>query len=71
MGSIIQDMTFGRTPSLLIDLHIADLLPTDPKPVRKVTSAYRINNTDIDKLTDIILDTVKETILNLISVSNP
>lgn len=54
----------GKEPIALIDLHIADLLPSDPKPVRKDTSAYRINNEDIKKLTNTIVKTVRETILN-------
>jgi hypothetical protein len=33
----------GKEPIALIDLHIADILPFDPKPVRKDTMAYRIN----------------------------
>lgn len=54
----------GKDPIALIDLHIADLLPSDPKPVRKDTSAYRINSGDIKKLTDTIVKTVREAISN-------
>lgn len=42
----------GKEPTSLIDLHIADLLPSDHKPNRKDTSGYKINNEDIKKLTD-------------------
>jgi hypothetical protein len=52
----------GAEPVALIDLHIADLLPSDPKPTRKATSAYRINDGDLKKLTDTIVKTVKEII---------
>lgn len=52
----------GKAPIALIDFHIADLLPSDPKPVRKDTSAYRINNADIKKLTNKIVKSVRETI---------
>jgi hypothetical protein len=52
----------GKEPIALIDLHIADLLPSDPKPTRKDTSAYRLNKVDIKKLTDTIVKTVRETI---------
>lgn len=52
----------GKEPIDLIDLHIADLLPSDPKPVRKDTSSYRINNGDIRKLTNTIVKTLRETI---------
>lgn len=54
----------GKEPIALIDLHIADLLPSDPKPTRKDTSVYRINSEDIKKLSNTILKTVRETILN-------
>lgn len=54
----------GKEPDALMDLHIADLLTSDPKPTRKDTSAYRINNGDIRKLTDIIIKTVREMIQN-------
>jgi len=54
----------GKEPIALIDLHIADLLPSDPKPTRKDTSVYRINNEDIKKLTNTIIKTVREKILN-------
>lgn len=54
----------GKEPIALIDRHIADLLPSDPKPARKDTSAYRINNEDIKKLSDTIMKTLRETILN-------
>lgn len=52
----------GKEPVALIDLHIADLLPSDPKPVRKDTSAYRLNSEDIKKLTNTIVKRVRETI---------
>lgn len=55
----------GNKPVALIDLHIAKLLPSDLKPVRKDTSAYRINNEDINKLTDTVTKTLKETIPDL------
>lgn len=45
----------GKEPVALIDQHIVDLLPSDPKPVRKDTSSYRINNEDIKKLTNKIV----------------
>lgn len=45
----------GADPTSLIDLHIADLLPANPKPTRKDTSAYRINGDDIKKMTNTIV----------------
>ena len=41
-GELIRRV--GTEPAAIIDLHIADLLPSDPKPTRKDTSAYRLNN---------------------------
>jgi hypothetical protein len=41
----------GREPAAVIDLHIADLLPSDPKPVREDTSAYRLSAADVERLT--------------------
>jgi hypothetical protein len=54
----------GKEPIALIDLHIADLLPSDPKPTREDTSAYRLNNGDIKKFTDTIVKTVRDIISN-------
>lgn len=52
----------GREPEAVIDLHIAALLPPEPKPTRKITSAYRLNDEDNKKLTDSIMKTLSETI---------
>lgn len=45
----------GKEPTTLINLQIKDLLPTDPKPTRKVTSAYKLNDEEIKKLTSVIV----------------
>jgi len=50
----------GKEPTAVIDLHIADLLPSDPKPTREDTSAYRLNDEDVRSLTDKIVKTLKE-----------
>jgi flavodoxin len=44
----------GVQPVAMIDLHIADLLPSNPRPQRKETSAYRLNGKDLDKLIETI-----------------
>jgi hypothetical protein len=49
----------GAKPIACIDLHIADLLPPEPKPTMKDTSAYRLNEADISKLAGIIVASVK------------
>jgi hypothetical protein len=46
----------GKDPAALIDLHVTDLLPAEPKPGTKETSAYRINEADRKKLTNTIVD---------------
>lgn len=45
----------GKEPAALIDLHIADLLPPEPKPTRDDTSAYRLTAHDVQHLTDTIV----------------
>jgi len=51
----------GKEPAALIDLHVADLLPPDPKPTMQDTSAYRVTDRDVKKLTGAIVDTLRET----------
>ena len=51
----------GKEPACLLDLHIADLLPSEPKPTRKDTMAYRINEKEVSDLTDTIMATLQET----------
>ena len=50
----------GAKPAVLLDLHIADLLPTDPKPSRQETSAYKVTPEDIQKLTSQAVQKVRE-----------
>lgn len=50
----------GKQPAAVIDLHIADLLPSDPKPTRDDTSAYRLNDEDVKSLTGKIVKTLQE-----------
>lgn len=52
----------GKEPAAVIDLHIADLLPQDPKPTREVTSSYRLNSNDLRVLTDEILIKIREAV---------
>ncbi len=40
----------GAAPVLLSDQHIAGLLPADPKPTTKDTSAYKLSAEDVKKL---------------------
>jgi multimeric flavodoxin WrbA len=51
----------GKEPAALIDLHIADLLPSEPKPTMKDTGAYRINEKDAKSLTARIVQILRET----------
>ena len=50
----------GKKPAAVIDLHIADLLPSDPKPTREDTSSYRINDEDVRSLTSKIVKSLKD-----------
>ncbi|MCE3200122.1 flavodoxin family protein [Paenibacillus sonchi] len=50
----------GADPAVLIDLHIADLLPNREKTVRKDTSAYRLNDSDIHTLTHTMMKKLRE-----------
>lgn len=53
----------GKEPAKLIDLHIADLLPPDPKPKRKDTMAYHLSDNDVRKLTNKVVKTLDELVL--------
>jgi len=52
----------GKEPVCLIDLHVADLLPPEPKPTRQDTMAYRITERDANHLADTIVATVQKAI---------
>ncbi len=52
----------GRDPLAIVDMHISDLLPHNPKPTRKDTGAYRLNDEDNKKLTAAIVKALKEKI---------
>ena len=54
----------GKDPTTLIDLHIADLLPPEPKPTRDDTSAYRLTERDVQHLTDTIVATLEQTVVH-------
>jgi hypothetical protein len=53
-----------KEPVCLIDLHLADLLPPEPKPTRKDTMAYRINERDVKYLTDKMVATLHKTVVS-------
>lgn len=48
----------GTKPEFIRDLHIADLLPANPKPERSVTSAYRLTDMDVIKLTSSVTSVI-------------
>jgi multimeric flavodoxin WrbA len=54
----------GKEPVCLIDLHIADLLPSEPKPTRKDTMAYRVTERDVKHLTDTIVATLRKAMVD-------
>lgn len=49
----------GAKPAAFADLHIADLLPQNPKPTMKDTSAYRLENAQAEKLAGIVAASVR------------
>jgi flavodoxin len=51
----------GAKPIAFIDLHIADLLPSEPKPTMKETSSYHLKEGEITRLAKIITDCVRST----------
>jgi hypothetical protein len=55
----------GKEPSALIDLHISDLLPPDPKPGRKETSTYRLSEREVRSLTQTAIKSLRETMAKL------
>ena len=44
----------GKKPAQVIDMHIADLLPQEPKPTREITSSWRMNDKDLKSLSESI-----------------
>ena len=50
----------GRAPACLVELHIADLLPPEPKPTRDMTMAYRVTAEDVAQLTDTAVATIRK-----------
>ncbi|MFZ1677096.1 MAG: hypothetical protein WAT91_07485 [Saprospiraceae bacterium] len=54
----------GKEPAALIDMHIVDLLPAEPKPERKDTSSYQLKEEDVKSMTDKIVKRLRETLVN-------
>jgi hypothetical protein len=50
----------GKAPVKVIDLHIADLLPSEPKPTRKDTMKYHLTEKDVGNLTTIAVKALRE-----------
>ena len=51
----------GKKPIIVINVYIADLLPSDPKPTMEQTSAYRLKESDVKNLTNTIVKTLRKT----------
>jgi hypothetical protein len=54
----------GKEPACLLDLHIADLLPSEPKPTRNDTMGYRITEEDVKHLTDTVVAALREVMVD-------
>lgn len=50
----------GRAPAAVIDLHIVDLLPPNPKPTRKETEDYHLTEQDVRDMTGIVTESLRE-----------
>ena len=48
---------------MLIDLHIADLLPQKPKPERKDTMHYQLTEEDVKQLTHRVVSYLEKNVL--------
>ena len=45
-----------QDPVSVVELHIADLLPSKPRPERKDTMAYRLTDSDVRTLTEAVVE---------------
>ena len=50
----------GKLPAAVIDLHIAEILPSNPTPTKEDTSSYRLIKEDIERLTDRICPSLQK-----------
>ena len=50
----------GRAPAAVVDMHIADLLPAEPRPTREDTSTYRLSVRDVESLTQAMVMRMQE-----------
>lgn len=50
----------GRAPAAVVDLHIADLLPLDPRPTRQETQNYRLSEGDVEVLAGKMVGALRE-----------
>ena len=50
----------GHDPVSVVELHIADLLPQEPRPKRKDTMVYRLNDGDVRRLTDAVVEAMPQ-----------
>ena len=51
----------GKKPTALYNTYIADLLPPNPKPNRKLTTAYRLSETEVKSLTSKVVKSLRKT----------
>ena len=58
---VVVAVSGGPDSVCLLDLHLADLLPAEPKPTRDDTMAYRVTESDVIHLTDSVVAVLRET----------
>lgn len=54
----------GSEAAAVVDMHIVDLLPSEPKPTTQITSAYRLTSQDIENLTKRAIRMLREKLPN-------
>lgn len=52
----------GTAPALVLDQHIYDLLPQEPKPTREDTEQFRLNDEDCARIAEIALKEIRRTL---------
>ena len=54
----------GKKPAIVLDYHITDLLPSEPKPTRDDTSAYRLTEENTLAITSQTVQNIQERLAN-------
>jgi hypothetical protein len=55
------ETALGKKAQMMLDLHIADLLPSEPKPTRKITSSFRLGVEKAEALAERVASVLADT----------